>query len=322
MLATSRHLSQVMRGNLTMMPRNSGLEEWLQHHGINLQEGLVLDPQNSAFPVPVTREVGGFSFQEVRMLDYPFFVDVRGEGLNTEQPITSGLPQLTLSWASPLTIDKAANSEREVIRLLQSSPQAWTSTSMDILPRVTDTGLTSWQPEGPQGEQLLGVLVSGRFNSWFAGKASPLLPEPPAEPPAADGGEPAPETPAPAEFTVGGVIEKSPESARIILFASNDFLTDQILGTMSSMSGGQYMGPLELIANTLDWSLEDGGLLGIRSNAHFNRTLPPMEKDEQLFWEYLNYGLAVLALLIIAFVQRQKQARRAGAYLAALGEAA
>jgi ABC-2 type transport system permease protein len=321
-LATSRHLSQVMRGNLTMMPRNSGLEEWLQHHGINLQEGLVLDPQNSAFPVPVTREVGGFSFQEVRMLDYPFFVDVRGEGLNTEQPITSGLPQLTLSWASPLTIIEAANSEREVTRLLQSSPQAWTSTSMDILPRVTDTGLSSWQPEGPQGEQLLGVLVSGRFNSWFAGKASPLLPEPPAEPPAADGGEPAPETPAPGEFTVGGVIEKSPESARIIIFASNDFLTDQILGTMSSMSGGQYMGPLELIANTLDWSLEDGGLLGIRSNAHFNRTLPPMEKDEQLFWEYLNYGLAVLALLIIAFVQRQKQARRARAYLAALGEAA
>ena len=99
-----------------------------------------------------------------------------------------------------------------------------------------------------------------------------------------------------------------------MLYSSNDFLSDQILGTMSSMTGAQYLGPLELIANTLDWAVEDEGLLGIRSLAHFNRSLPPLEKDAQLFWEYLNYALAVLALLFIGLWQRFKNRSRSRWY--------
>jgi ABC-2 type transport system permease protein len=41
-------------------------------------------------------------------------------------------------------------------------------------------------------------------------------------------------------------------------------------------------------------------LLEIRSRAHFNRTLPPMERQAQLLIEYFNYGLALLWLLLIA----------------------
>ena len=124
------------------------------------------------------------------------------------------------------------------------------------------------------------------------------------------------------QLTVGSVIERSPESARLVIYSSNDFLTDQILGTMSSMTGAQYLGPLQLVANTVDWALEDGGLLGIRSHAHFNRSLPPLEKDEQLFWEYLNYALALMALVIIALWQRRSRLARQQSYLHDLGEVA
>ena len=77
-----------------------------------------------------------------------------------------------------------------------------------------------------------------------------------------------------------------------------------------------------MVANTLDWALEDGGLLGIRSNAHFNRSLPPLEKDEQLFWEYLNYLLALAALIVIALWQRHGRLRRQQRYLQDLGDMA
>jgi ABC-2 type transport system permease protein len=320
-LATSPYISQLTRGNLTMLTRDSGLGDWLSHHGITLEESLVMDPQNSAFPIPVTRQVAGFSFQEIRMVDYPYFVDARGEGLNGDHPVTSSLPQLTLAWPSPVTIDAQANAARQVTRLVESSPAAWVSTSLDVLPRVTGDSVGEWQQEGDPATRLLGVIVAGRFDSFFAGKPSPLVS---AREDLEESGEPdpSPEDPAPEALEVGSVIEKSPESARIILYASNDFLTDQVLGTMSSMTGGQYLGPLELVANTLDWSLEDGGLLSIRSNAHFNRTLPPLEKDEQLFWEYLNYALAVFALLVIALWQRQRRLQRSQAYLDALGDAA
>ena len=70
----------------------------------------------------------------------------------------------------------------------------------------------------------------------------------------------------------------------------------------ASAAGSQSLSPLQLMANTVDWSLEDTSLLQIRSRGQFNRTLVPMERGSRLFWEYLNYLLAALALGVIAFV--------------------
>lgn len=312
-LLTAPQMSELMGRNLSMLPHNSGLEEWLSHHGINFDEGLVLDPQNSAFPIPVTRQVGGFNFQEVAMVDYPYFVDARGDGLNAEHPITAGLPQTTMAWSTPLLIDAERNANRSVTTLITSSDQAWQSTSPDILPRVSDSGVSGWIPQPATGPHILGAVISGRFESWFADKTSPLVAASNATSERNASAEEAPE--------ISSIIQRSPESARIIVYASNDFLTDQIMTTMSSMNGAQYMSPLELLANTLDWSLEDGGLLGIRSNAHFNRTLPPLDKDSQLFWEYSNYALAVLALIVIALWVKRRQHNRHRAYQLALGDA-
>ena len=319
-LVSSPYISQLAGGSLAMVNRASGLSDWLAHHGITLQESLVLDPQNSAFPIPVTREAGGFRFQEVAMVDYPFFVDARPPGINPEHPISSGIPQLTLTWASPLSIDTDSSQGRAIVRLLQSSDGAWTSDAMDILPRVTDTGVSGWQAGADTGSKLLGAIVSGRFDSYFAGKPSPLLPE---ASDTADRETGTGDTPqADDELTVDSVIERSPESSRLVIYASNDFLSDQILGTLGSMSGTQYLGPLELLANTLDWALEDGGLLGIRSHSHFNRALMPLDKDEQLFWEYLNYALALIILSVIALWQRRNRISRQQQYLQQLGDMA
>ena len=97
-----------------------------------------------------------------------------------------------------------------------------------------------------------------------------------------------------------GLLKRAPESARIVLYASNDFMADQSLNSIVAASGTQYLGPLELFMNTLDWALQDEQLLESRSRAHFNRTLPPMERRMQLLLEYFNYGLALLLLLLLA----------------------
>jgi ABC-2 type transport system permease protein len=85
-----------------------------------------------------------------------------------------------------------------------------------------------------------------------------------------------------------------------VLFSSNDFMQDKVLGSLVAASGTQYLGPLDLFTNTLDWALQDEQLLEIRSRAHFNRTLPPMERRAQLLIEYFNYGLSLLWLLLLA----------------------
>ncbi|HTF86228.1 MAG TPA: Gldg family protein [Cellvibrio sp.] len=303
--ATSPYSASVSNRSLSVQSQTSGLQEWLSHHGLQIENQLVMDTQNVPFPVPVARNVGGFTVQEIRMLDYPYFVDVRGEGLNQDNPITANLPQATLAWASPIIVDQEKQKSRTITELLRSSDNAWLSNSTQVMPRVDGGSLSRFTPEGEQKSRLLGVISAGRFDSYFAGKASPLLAQADEEN-AQDG--------AGDTTTVSGVIERSPESARIILFSSNDFLTDQLLQMAGAAGGGEYLNSLQLLANTVDWSLEDAGLLSIRSRGNFNRTLPTLEHSTQLFWEYLNYGLALLALLIVAGVRYQINRSRQKAY--------
>ena len=105
------------------------------------------------------------------------------------------------------------------------------------------------------------------------------------------------------------MIEKSPESGRIILIASNEFLTDQTLQISRAIGSTRFLNSLQLVENTIDWSLEDRGLLSIRSRGHFTRTLYPMEADTRVFFEYLNYGLIVLGLFVVFVIDRSIRVR-------------
>ena len=117
------------------------------------------------------------------------------------------------------------------------------------------------------------------------------------------------------------VIDRSPESSRIILFASNSFLTDEMLNLAAAGLGTRYLNPVQLVENAVDWSLEDRGLLAIRGRAQFSRTLHPLDRKFQVFWEYLNYGLALLGLLLIGLIRRQINKQAQQRYRAVLGTA-
>ncbi|MDE0063102.1 MAG: Gldg family protein [Gammaproteobacteria bacterium] len=313
--------------SLTATRRTTGLEGWLEHQGVRIGESLVMDPVNAAFPVPVTRRVGGFSFQELVMLDYPYFPDIRAPGLSQDSLITSALPQVTLAWASPIELDGESNAGREVSELLRTSGGSWLSTSTDVMPRVNELGLSAFVPEGDVAARLVGVAVSGRFDSFFKGKDSPLLEEPEdeaedeAEPDAdeaAEDGEETGEETGEEEDSLGivsSVIERSPESARLFVFASNSFLADQTLRMVGSADGTLYDNPVQMLVNAVDWSLEDRTLLGIRARGNFNRTLPgDWSSDEESRLEYLNYGLALAGIGLVYLVHRQLRARRRRIY--------
>ncbi len=329
--------SSISPASLSVTSRNTGLDEWLGHHGIQVGESLVMDPRNAAFPVPVTRQVGGFSFQELQMLDYPYFVEVRDDGFNEDSPVVAQIPQVTLPWVSPIEIDEEANAARQVTELLRSSEGAWLSTSSDVTPRFSQDGAAPFEPEGETGDQLLGAIIQGRFDSYFAGRESPILTAAlEAEAAAADDAED--EAGAEAEGTdagddetgageadagvVASVIERSPESARIIVIGSNEFLSDRNIQLLGSISGMVYQGSMQLIQNAVDWALEDAGLVSIRSRGHFNRTLPPTSRETQSGFEYLNYAAAVFGLFIVSLLAYWSRRRRALVYSGWLKEEA
>jgi ABC-2 type transport system permease protein len=322
-LATSPFAIET-RGSLAVKENRSGIEDWLAHHGINFHKQLVLDPQNAAFPIPVNRQVGGFTIRETQLVDYPYFTDIRGSGMVQEGGITSGLNQVTLTWPSPLSIDQEKNGERQVTRLLESTDGAWTSDEMNIQPDFNTHGQMGFPVGKERGKQLLAVAVEGRFDSYFQDKPSPLAVEESAVAPDEAGQTPEAQEAEDKEDQplVERLIKRSSESARIILFASNSFLNDEMLDLASAGLGTRYLKPVELVENAVDWSLEDRGLLAIRGRAHFSRTLDPLDRDGQLLWEYLNYGMAIVGLFLVWIIRRQMKRKTAARYAAILGMAA
>lgn len=297
-VVTSPFATSFGRMDFTLENYPNGIAEWLEELGISMPIKLVMDKQNSAFPVPTVREVGGMRFQEMHMLDYPYFVDVRGEGLSEDSIITSGLPQVTIPWASPIELDDNKLAGLNVTPLLRSSSESWLTDDRSVMPTSAQVDYGYPMGENPQNH-LLGVLVQGKFTSMFAGKDSPLVDDAPA---ADDTLQP-----------INSVVGQSDEGARLIVVSSNDMLRDEVVSMLGSASGGAYLNSLQLIANTIDWALEDSGLLTIRARGHFNRTLAPMETAEQKNWEYFNYALALLGLfglwLISRYLHRVRMAR-------------
>lgn len=294
-LATSPFSVEPDGGALALRSWDSGLEAWLNHHGVGIAESLVLDKRHARFPAPVQRDSGNLQFQDSRIIDYPYFIDIRENGL-ARHPVNGSLPQLTMAWASPLEVER--RDKLRVTQLLWSSPDAWLGAGDDISPRANQT----WQPAGDTQRQLLGVAIQGRFQSLFKAPPASLQDRPEQVSPG-----------------VNAFVRRSPESSRIIIYPSNDFLSDRVLGALVRASGNRYLGPVELFSNTLDWALREEQLLQIRSRAHFNRTLPPMEQKLRVSLELANYAAAIAWLALLALVTWLQGRRRRKRYIRELG---
>jgi ABC-2 type transport system permease protein len=314
-LAASSFALDLTGGSIAAQAAPTGLEGWLAHQGLTLDPSLVLDPKNTPFPIPVQRDLGGFMVEEIQTLDYPYFPDVRSDGLAESSGITASLGQITMNWSSPIRVDAEKNAERRVIELIRSSSGSWTSDSENMQPDFETHGSLGFPRGEDRGSRVLAVSVEGRFRSAFAGRPSPLLDEATDAANADDADSPQidPETGEPVEKkgpVVSGVVETSPASGRLILIGSSTFLSDTAISLATEATQSRYLKPLELIQNAVDWSLEDQGLLTLRGRGQFNRLLEPVGREGRIFWESLNYVLALAGLALVYWLYRRARIRR------------
>jgi ABC-2 type transport system permease protein len=139
----------------------------------------------------------------------------------------------------------------------------------------------------------LAVSVQGVFESYFKDKPSPFGADIFAE----DAGEAEA-----AQEPIAGTIESSPETARLIVIGSAEFVDDVVFDISARLTRDRYLNSLKLMQNAVAWSTEDLELLDIRSRGTFARMLAPMTEREQSFWEGANYVAALLALVVIGIV--------------------
>jgi len=294
---------QQFAGGFVMEQVRGQLLSMLTSYGVTVGSSFVLDPQNEPFVAQVRREVAGVPVFELAELPYPPWVDVRGDGMDSESLITSNLPGLVLQWASPLKVDPQKNADRDVATFLRSTDKSWLRTSSNINPDLDDPEL-GFPVEGDQGSQALGVSITGSFESFFKGRVNPFeelaarAVEEAANPPAGVF-RPQPLQP-PDEIPT--TIQESPNSARLIVVGSSEFLDDFVLGVWRGLSPDRYLLNLQFLENTVDWAVEDQALLALRSRGTVARFLDPLEEGDQAFWEVLNYGVALTALTVIGIV--------------------
>lgn len=263
-----------MGGGIRVKAGDNGLEDLLANYGIELKETLVLDPQNEPIPVPVERMVRGLRIQEMQYLKYPYFIDVRSDGMADDSPVIGGLPALTIPWASPIVVtdqpveDGEDPLTRETVSLLKSSPESYVDAKTEVQPDFAAYPSDGFgPPTGDQKARDLAVSVTGTFKSAFTDR-SPV-----------DGAP---------------VVKRSPETARLIVVATSALANDLVLGLTR-----QGASNLQFVQNLIDFGLADTDLLSIRSRGTFVRTLLPMEASERSRYEYLNYAIVIIGLALV-----------------------
>jgi len=280
-------LSQMQITGLTVERLPENLSDMLAGYGVQVEDSMVLDPQNEPFPTQVERTVGGMQVIEVQEVAYPFFVDVRSENMSDDSPIVSNLSAVTMHWVSPLIIDEAKNEGREVEILLESSPGSWLSSNLEVLPQSELYPEHGFPVEGEQKSRALAVSIRGTFESYFRDVGSPF------------------EASAPVTGTVEGpqgMVETSPDTARLVVLGSVEFIDDVVLQLSQSLSADRYLLNLQLVQNAVDWAAEDEDLLGIRSRGTYARLLDEMDPGQESIWEVANYALVIVSLIVVGVV--------------------
>ena len=98
-------------------------------------------------------------------------------------------------------------------------------------------------------------------------------------------------TPTPAPLT-SSLLESSPDTARLVVLGSGEFVDDVVLQLSSRLTQDRYLNNLQLMQNAVDWSVADLDLLSIRSRGTTSHVLNPMDQSEESRWEFFNYAIA------------------------------
>lgn len=276
--------------------QDSTLIDLLAHWGVQVGDGLVMDPYNASFPLPVEKSVGGYRVRTVEYLDYPFFADIRQDGFARGHAALAGLPNVTAPWASPLSLEQGLDGVAAEV-MLTTSTESWVQHSSNVLPDFGSYPQTGFGREGAPAPQVVAATAQGSFPSVFAERPSPTWSE--AAPADAEG-EP---------DRTGRTLKRALPDARLAVIGSSELASDLMISLAQQMGGEVHRSNLMLLLNLIDWSTEDTDLLEIRSAGSFARTLRPVGELEKLVIEAVDAVLMLLGLLALAVLPRLRRPR-------------
>ena len=275
-----------MTGELRLDVNEDGIAGLLSSYGVEISPSLAMDLLNAPFPMQTQRDLGDMVVTELQALDYPFFIDVRADGIDADSSIVNSLPFVTMNWASPVFVSDSLE-HASATTLIQSSAFSWQTSDSGIQPDLELHPDLGFPVPADKSPIPLAALVEGVFESHF-------IDQPPAlEPDASD---------AEAATEPIGMLERSPEDTRLVVIGSSEFVNDNVYQISLNFGGDRFASNLQLFANAIDSFTEDLSLASIRSRGGAARILPPIPEAEQNRWALLNAAVALIGLAAIAVV--------------------
>ncbi len=273
-------------GQISVATRSfrTGLDGMLEEFGCGLNNDHLFDMHCPSISMPVAAGRGRIAFESFKL---PFLINLNGEQMDRDVPLTSQLSSLQLNGATVLETDpsRMADLGLEATTLITTSDKAWRNPYSDGLVPAShlDPGLAEVEPGLP-----LAMMIQGEFPDAFAGTEAPAWP-------AADPQAPTP----PQPESDAGPAPLVPAQAKLLLMGAASLFDDENIRNEQNM--------LALI-NAVDALAGSDDLAKIRSKALFRPRIN--EVSEQAKLGYKLFVLVLVPLLIIGYGFMRAASRR------------
>jgi ABC-2 type transport system permease protein len=257
-------------GSAISLLKDLNLNDFFFKYGVRINPSLVKD----LFSAPIMLAIGEGSQAQLQPIQWQYSPLAAS---NPSHPITKNLGLVKFDFTSP--IDTLKNGIDKTI-LLQSSPQS-------KLQGAPATIALSDVTKGPDkttynlGPQNLAVLLEGEFTSVYDKRILPFKF---------------------SEFKSKG------QPTKMVVISDGDVIKNEVIKNRPQELGfdkvtGEAFGNKEFLLNTVNYLLDDTGLINIRAKTISIQFLDPAKIEEQkVKWQIINIALPLVILMIFGVV--------------------
>ncbi len=293
-----------LRSNLQVMAawinKENNINDLLHAYGVKINTDLLMDARNER--ISIQRRQGQFMISN--MVNYPLFPNL--VDLNRSQVMVSDFQSLHFPFVSTVApLDGATGLFTWLVR--SSSRSKLQTKSFDIDP-YKNYKVDSFN----QGPYVVAATVTGKLSSYFADHPLPQSTAKDKEKQSGKEGED--KVKVPADKTAGTTVEngippveklqqalvKNTDKGRLIVVGCSDFMKNDYLDRLMA----------SFFFNSIDWLLQDEGLIGIRSRGLGNRPLKKIEPALQQMVVYADILLVPLLLILAGLISWRWRRRR------------
>lgn len=264
-------------------PVEHGLHDLLYKYGVRVSKNLIMDLKCAKIP-----QVIGQSGGKVQTQDFPWYYHVVANS-DSNQPIVKNINPVNFKFPSTIEVLEREDGIRKEVLIASSEYSRF-----QIYPMRLTFEILRVEPDEAafsKGAQPIAVLLEGEFESHFKNRVSA-------------------ESQAVLKEIGSSFTEKSPPTKQIVI-SDADFMknkydpnTGQISAIgLSQMEKKIYEGNRSLILNSIEYLVDDFGLLEARSKDFKLRLLDKVKtKSERTKWQIINILMPLLVLWIFAFL--------------------